>query len=479
MSQNEPQLVLQRVISRLFVAIVVLSASRRSVCQVSNVESAKQHYQKAAAAIEKSDWLTAKGELLQAEKLAPNNAIVHYDLALAYSHTGRVRAAQDELNLALRLGLPSAQATAAQELRQQLRSSASTVTAHGTGSRGNRSDPTFGASASDVKHIAAMNEAIREAGATSTIYRPGGFTLETSTGTLWWTRDTDKYCANSSPKVVQASVSIRLSEANANLISDKNSDGTSDLYVECGEGSTCMEDWAYDKCLAMEDWRWGLGTNDYPDIVDRFDKVQTHWRDGVKSENHGPLKFFPFGDNRLTIELTGNETAMSALTTNFKQLILDHGGKEVAIAPPPPAPPPVTQPSYDETVSWIQSKFSMLGRVRGRPLTYTFSSMYNCSLQYSYTIEYPDDPTYTDSVTIPLANVKEVTQGNGGGVYFASNTQSITKEHRGKDYALGYIELTAQRNDVDNQDLVPRMVKAFQNAVSICKSKAPKSNEPF
>jgi tetratricopeptide (TPR) repeat protein len=81
---------------------------------------AKQHYQNAVAAINKNDWQTAKTELQQAEKLAPQNALVHYDLALAYSHTGSPISAQTELTKALQLGLPPEQKQAAEQLRQKL-----------------------------------------------------------------------------------------------------------------------------------------------------------------------------------------------------------------------------------------------------------------------------------------------------------------------------------------------------------------------
>jgi hypothetical protein len=59
--------------------------------------------------------------LLQAENLTPQNALVHYDLALAYSHTGSPKSAQTELTKALQLGLPAEQNKAAEELGQKLR----------------------------------------------------------------------------------------------------------------------------------------------------------------------------------------------------------------------------------------------------------------------------------------------------------------------------------------------------------------------
>lgn len=77
---------------------------------------AKKHYQNAVAAIAKNDWQTAKSELLQAEKLAPKNALVHYDLALAYSHTGSPKSARAEIDKALQLGLHAEQKQAAEQL---------------------------------------------------------------------------------------------------------------------------------------------------------------------------------------------------------------------------------------------------------------------------------------------------------------------------------------------------------------------------
>ena len=63
---------------------------------------------------------------MQAENLAPQNALVHYDLALAYSHTGQVKSAQTEVTKALQLGLPPEQKKAAENLKQQLAGQADT-----------------------------------------------------------------------------------------------------------------------------------------------------------------------------------------------------------------------------------------------------------------------------------------------------------------------------------------------------------------
>jgi hypothetical protein len=103
---------------------VILGADPQSS---DNTAQAKQHYQNAVAAISKNDWQTAKSELLQAEKLAPSNALVHYDLALAYSQTGQPKSAQAELTKALQLGLPAEQRQAAEKLKQQLSAAAGTA----------------------------------------------------------------------------------------------------------------------------------------------------------------------------------------------------------------------------------------------------------------------------------------------------------------------------------------------------------------
>jgi thioredoxin-like negative regulator of GroEL len=102
------------------------SISNHDIIMEGEEEEAEQHYQNAVSAINKGDWATAKSELQQAGKLAPQNALVHYDLALAYSHTGSPRSAQAELDKALHLGLPADQKQAADKLRQKLVASAGT-----------------------------------------------------------------------------------------------------------------------------------------------------------------------------------------------------------------------------------------------------------------------------------------------------------------------------------------------------------------
>jgi tetratricopeptide (TPR) repeat protein len=102
---------------------------------VDTTSQAKAHYQSAVTAIAKSDWQIAKSELLQAEKLAPQNALVHYDLALAYLHTGQIKSAQSELDRAVQLGLPAEQRQAADRLKRELRTA--NVSTNETGGKQN------------------------------------------------------------------------------------------------------------------------------------------------------------------------------------------------------------------------------------------------------------------------------------------------------------------------------------------------------
>ena len=88
-------------------SLVLTIGSFSAIAQSSaNTAEARKHYQNAVASIAKDDWQAALRELLLAEQLAPQNALVHYDLALAYSHTGRTKSAQAEVATALQLGLP-------------------------------------------------------------------------------------------------------------------------------------------------------------------------------------------------------------------------------------------------------------------------------------------------------------------------------------------------------------------------------------
>jgi tetratricopeptide (TPR) repeat protein len=123
MSRSPRQAALKQIAKAFAIAFLVLVSSvvQAARPQASdNTPRARQHYQNAVTAINRDDWQTAKSELLRAERLAPQNALVHYDLALAYSHTGQNKSALAELNKALQLGLPADQKQAAAQLRRQL-----------------------------------------------------------------------------------------------------------------------------------------------------------------------------------------------------------------------------------------------------------------------------------------------------------------------------------------------------------------------
>ena len=96
-----PELCLLSSLRVVLIAIALLfSAAARCAASPQTIDpaaGAKAHYQKAIAAIAKDDWSTAKNELIQAKRLAPRNALVSYDLALAYKHMGQLRSARSEL----------------------------------------------------------------------------------------------------------------------------------------------------------------------------------------------------------------------------------------------------------------------------------------------------------------------------------------------------------------------------------------------
>lgn len=110
-----------KVVSLLALATVIGAINVAAHPQTdSNTAQANQHYQNAVDAIADGDWQTAKNELLQAKRLAPQNALVHYDLALAYKHMGEIKTAQAELDKAIQIGLPADHKKAADGLKVQL-----------------------------------------------------------------------------------------------------------------------------------------------------------------------------------------------------------------------------------------------------------------------------------------------------------------------------------------------------------------------
>jgi tetratricopeptide (TPR) repeat protein len=185
------------------ISVIILLAVSNTLAQTpkaDNTAEAKLHYQNAVAAISKKDWQTAKAELLQAEKLAPQNALMHYDLALAYSHTGAPKSAQAELNKALQLGLPAEQQRAAEQLKQTLAGQEVSAKKNGDKVAGPRmgtttesakapsAPPDEPASPSIEETLAYLNERVDSGFIPSTrIFVPGIFTIS-SAKTLQWSR---------------------------------------------------------------------------------------------------------------------------------------------------------------------------------------------------------------------------------------------------------------------------------------------------
>jgi hypothetical protein len=149
-------------------------------------------------------------------------------------------------------------------------------------------------------------------------------------------------------------------------------------------------------------------------------------------------------------------------------------------------------PSYDETAAWIAAKFPELNGVYTggglrKTLVYTLDSMSACSFQYnthittSFSATRDVEDTYT-SHRIDLAKVSSVNVSNIDGVLGVSIESSSQAYWRvgGAEWVPNNSSFIYTANPgVDNQDLAPRLVHALEHAVSICKTQAPKSNEPF
>lgn len=144
-------------------------------------------------------------------------------------------------------------------------------------------------------------------------------------------------------------------------------------------------------------------------------------------------------------------------------------------------------PSYTTTSDWIASEFSQLGgETNNGAQTWSYGnfSMDSCDLRFLLTVTNPRLSTRREYiVTVPLGKVKDVTwqlrndtaPHDGRIVLFTTSTSAVTfnDDHR------GFAELLLNRGDVDNSDLGPRLVKAFDNAVAICKAQATASTKPF
>ncbi len=85
--------------------------------QVAPAAEAEFHYKVAIAALKDNNLEVALNELEQAAALAPQNALVRYNLAVVKHKKGDPFAAMGDLNLAVSLELPASQKTAVDELR--------------------------------------------------------------------------------------------------------------------------------------------------------------------------------------------------------------------------------------------------------------------------------------------------------------------------------------------------------------------------
>jgi tetratricopeptide (TPR) repeat protein len=286
--------------------VVVTLGAQPSIPQSSDTAQAKLHYQNAVVAIGKGDWQSAQNEMLLAEKLAPQNALVHYDLALAYSHMGQIQSAETELTKAIQLGLPAQQRHAAAELKQRLALSPHTHASVAKASPLRRT--------SQDSPIHALNALIKdELGVTRGNYRPYEFTFEISTGKLWWSRLTDSYCKSN---VAFSQGGARLSELDADSISSgTNDEGVPELVLNCKNGAACFEDWASPTCTGMDNFN-----HSGDDTVEVLDKSFTDA--GVRTQMRfmGRLK-------GLEILTTGDPDESKKAIDLLRQLI--------GLAPPP------------------------------------------------------------------------------------------------------------------------------------------------
>ena len=83
-------------------------------------KEAQFHYKVAVTALKNDDLEVAASELEKAAKLAPNNALVQYNLAVVKSKNNKPAEALVNLKKAMELGLPSTEAAQADDLLVQL-----------------------------------------------------------------------------------------------------------------------------------------------------------------------------------------------------------------------------------------------------------------------------------------------------------------------------------------------------------------------
>jgi hypothetical protein len=236
---------LLRVTESLALACLVtlgLVTQARSSQTGDSTASAKAHYQNAVTAIGKSDWRTAKSELLAAEKLAPQNALIHYDLALAYSHLGEKGLARTEVAKALQLGLPVEQKKAAQDLKRILlpeSGNAEPRTEPPQPVPVFKAPPKSGSEPSTPsieETLSYLNARVDSAFVkTDASYIPGQFSVSPDRRSLWWSRFMPYNCCFGYDAFFEA----KITDLDANTTVYDNS---GDIVIDC-KGSECWRQW--------------------------------------------------------------------------------------------------------------------------------------------------------------------------------------------------------------------------------------------
>lgn len=90
------------------------------LAQSSNIQEAQLHYKVAQVALKHNDLNVALQELREAAKLAPQNALVHYYLAVVLKQQGGAKEGLEHLHLAMKIGLPVSERRAADNLLAEL-----------------------------------------------------------------------------------------------------------------------------------------------------------------------------------------------------------------------------------------------------------------------------------------------------------------------------------------------------------------------
>lgn len=90
------------------------------LAQSSNIQEAQLHYKVAQVALKHNDLNVASQELRKAAELAPQNALVHYYLAVVLKQQGGAKEGLQHLHLAMKLGLPVSEKRAADNLLAEL-----------------------------------------------------------------------------------------------------------------------------------------------------------------------------------------------------------------------------------------------------------------------------------------------------------------------------------------------------------------------